>query len=214
MQFTRAVIAVVTLLAASTVAAASAEAPHRGCAVPRGAAVVAKTRYAVVYAQDAEHKYGCLFSRGRRALLFDAESPLLLAGRYVAYEQVSYDPDSTVYYLLTVFDLRRRTAHSFSSLYEEQPPGPNSRESQDPGMAKDLVLKKNGSVAWISCWRFPPGPGGCAIDADTPVEVWRTDSRGTKLLDASTEVRLRSLKRQGSTITWRHGSERRSAQLK
>ena len=205
---------VVALLAAGTAVAASAEARHRGCAVPRGDAVEAKTRYAVVYVQDAEHIYGCLFSLGRRALLFDAEDPLLLAGRYVAYEQVSYDPDSTVYYLLTVFDLRRRTAHSFSSLYEEQPPTASSRESQDPGMATDLVLKKNGSVAWISCWRFPPGPGGCAVDADTPAEMWRTDSRGTKLLDASTDVRLRSLKRKGSTITWRHGTERRTARLK
>ena len=89
---------------------------------------------------DIEHTYGCLFSLGRRALLFDAETPLLLAGRFVAYEQVSYDPDGSVYYLLTVFDLRRRAASSFSSLYEDQPPTHLSRESQDPGMATDLVL--------------------------------------------------------------------------
>jgi hypothetical protein len=84
------------------------------------------------------------------------------------------------------------------------------------GLAKDLVLKKNGSVARISCAPIfaTADQSDCYMDPDAPPEVWRTDLRGTKMLDASADIGLRSLKRRGSTITWRDGSALRHAQLK
>ena len=171
-----------------------------------------RSRYAIVYV--GWHAYGCLFSRGRRVLLTDAESNYTLAGRYVAYKQVSSDPDGTIYYLFTVFDIRKGRWHTLSDVYERRPLDSPTRDGEDEGIVTDVALRKNGSVAWIACSPGIPDDSRCDGDADTPTEVWRTDHRGTKLLDASTSIRRRSLERDGSRITWRHGGEKRSATLK
>jgi hypothetical protein len=198
----------------ATAGAAPAEASHRGCAIPRGSTVEARTKYAVVYYDSRNRDWGCLFSVGRRAQLYDVDGKVTLAGRYVAYPQTSYDPDGTVYYLITVFDLRKRRWHTLSSAYVAVSDG--NRDGEDSAVVTDVALKKNGSVAWISC--FPifgtPDQHDCFRDPDIPPEVWRTDRRGTKRLDAAANVGLHSLKRRGSTITWRRGSETRHAQLK
>jgi hypothetical protein len=208
------VFALVAVIAAM---GGSAEADRDGCKRPRGSTVLAKSKYAVVYEDSRGRDFGCLFSLGQRAELIDAHTdftnPFTLAGRYVAYPQTSSDPDGTIYYLLTVFDLRQGGWHTLSGIYAD-PPEDQSRH-EDIGIKTDLVLKKNGSVAWISC--FPYGDEdstNCRRDPSIPLEVWRTDRRGTKLLDASTDLHKHSLKRRGSTITWRDGSETRTAQLK
>jgi hypothetical protein len=210
----RAVLVAAILVA--TVSAGSAEARDRGCEIPRGYTVDAKTRYAVVYSGPTadDPVYGCLFSLGRRAELYDVDGDVTLAGRYVAYPQTSYEPDGTIYYLLTVFDLRRRRWHTISSAYVNVSHG--NRDGEDGGEVTDVALKKNGSVAWISCAPIfgNPDQNDCFRDPDIPPEVWRTDRRGTRKLDTSAELGLRSLKRHGSTITWRHGSTTRTAQLK
>jgi hypothetical protein len=194
--------------------AAPAEASDHGCKLPRGAKVEARTKYAVVYYDRHYRDWGCLYSLGRRAELYDKGGNVTLAGRYVAYPQTSYEPDGTVYYLVTVFDLRKRSWHSFSSAYVSQPDG--NKDGEDSALVPDVALKKNGSVAWISCWPIfgDADQNNCFRDADLPPEVWRTDSRGTKMLDASADIGLRSLKRRGNTITWRRGSHRSTAQLR
>jgi hypothetical protein len=200
----------IALAAALSVGADAAE--HR-CSKPRGYTVEVKSRYAVVYL--GENAYGCLFNRGRRVLLYDAIDNFTLAGRYVAYRQDSYDPDGTVYYLFTVFDLRRERWHTISAAYADLPLTSASQDAEAEGVITDVALKKNGSVAWISCAPQFPDDSQCRKgDEETPPEVWRTDHRGTKLLDASTAIRLRSLKRTGSRITWRHGGKERTATLK
>jgi hypothetical protein len=201
--------------AAALLAPASAEAEHRACAKPHGYTVEAKTRYAIVYSGPTgdDPVYGCLFSRGRLVQLYDADYNYTLAGRYVAYEQVTYEPEGTVYHLLTVFDLRRERWHTISPAWV-WPDGGN-QDGEDWGLVMDVVLKKNGSVAWISCTPVPVNVYHCRDrDRDTPAEVWRVDSRGRKRLDVAAEIGLHTLVRQGSTITWRHGSKRRTAQLK
>ena len=196
----------------------SAEADRDGCKVPRGSTVFAKSRYAVVYEDSRGRDFGCLFSLGRRAELIDANTdytnPFTLAGRYVAYPQTSSEPDGTTFYLLTVFDLRQGGWHTLSGIYADPPDYEVNHESA--GIKTDLVLKKNGSVAWISCYPYlgDTDSTNCSRGPGFPLEVWRTDRRGTKLLDAYTDVGKRSLKRRGSTISWRHGSKRRTAQLK
>lgn len=206
-------LALVAVIAAM---AASAEADRQGCKKPRGYTVDAKTRYAVVYSGPTadDPVYGCLFSLGKRARLYDVSGDVTLAGRYVAYPQTSYEPDGTVYYLLTVFDLRLRRWHTLSSAYVHVSHG--NPDGEDSALVTDVALKKNGAVAWISCYPIfeTPNQNDCFRDPDVPPEVWRTDRRGTKMLDASADVGLRSLKRKGLTISWRHGSSRRSAQLK
>jgi hypothetical protein len=198
------------------VGAGSAAARHRGCAKPRGYTVEAKTRYAVVYSGPYGDSpvYGCLFSRGRLVRLYDADGNYTLAGRYVAYEQVSYEPEGTVYFLLTVFDLRRRTWHTISPEWI-WPDGSGSPDGEDDGLVMDIALRKNGSVAWISCRPIPVNARDCRDrDRDTPAEVWRRDSRGRKRLDVASDIGLHTLVRRGATISWRHGSKRRTAQLK
>jgi hypothetical protein len=192
----------------------SADASHRGCKVPQGGKVKARTKYAVVYYDSRGRDFGCLFSVGRRAELYDVDGDVTLAGRYVAYPQTSYDPDGTIYYLLTVFDLRRRRWHTLSSAYVQVSHG--NQDGEDDALITHVTLKKNGSVAWISCSPIygSPDNNDCFKDPDIPPEVWRTDHRGTKMLDASADIRLRSLKRRGNAITWRDGSQRRTAQLK
>jgi hypothetical protein len=203
--------AVTALVLAMTPSVATAK---RACAKPHGYTVEAKTRYAVVYSGPTgdDPSYGCLFSRGRLVELYDAVDNYTLAGRYVAYEQNSYEPEGTVYYLLTVFDLRRRTWHTISPAWI-WPDDSGNKDGEDLGYVADVVLRKNGSVAWISCRPVYLADYDCG-DVGAPTEVWRRDSHGRKRLDASTGVRLRSLKREGSAITWRHGSKRRTAQLK
>jgi hypothetical protein len=206
-------LAAVALLALTLAPWDSAAAAKRACAKPHGYTVEAKTRYAVVYSGPTgdDPVYGCLFSRGRLVELYDAVYNYRLAGRYVAYEQISYEPEGTVYYLLTVRDLRRGTWHTISPSYVHVDGG--NQDGEDLGYVSDVVLRKNGSVAWISCYPVYPSDYDCR-DQGAPTEVWRRDSRGRKRLDASTEVGLRSLKRRGATITWRHGREMRSAALR
>lgn len=207
-------MAVVALVAMIAAMGGSAEADRDGCKRPRGSTVFARSKYAVVYEDSRGRDFGCLFSLGQRAELIDAytdyTNPFTLAGRYVAYPQTSQDPDGTEYYLLTVFDLRQGGWHTLSGIYANPPEPPH----QATGIKTDLVLKKNGSVAWISCYPYMGDIDSTNCHRNPPLQVWRTDRRGTKLLDASTELRKHSLKRRGSTITWRDGSKTRTAQLK
>jgi hypothetical protein len=204
--------AAIALLALAMAPWGSAAAARRACAKPHGYVVEVKTRYAVVYTQRrGEGAYGCLFSRGQLVPLYDSVGAWTLAGRYVAFAQVSYYPDGTVYYLFTVVDLRRSAWHLIWPMYELVDGG--SGDGEDWAFVTDVVLRKNGSAAWISCRPLTASNHDCR-GADEPTEVWRSDTRGRKRLDASTDVGLRSLKRKGSTITWRHGSKARTAQLR
>jgi hypothetical protein len=69
-----------------------------------------------------------------------------------------------------------------------------------------LVLKRNGSVAWIvstnSLGTHQRGVG-----------VRRADARGRALLDAGTAIGIQSLRLTGSTLHWRHGGQTRTASL-
>ena len=197
----------------AAVGPASADASRRGCKVPRGADVLARSKYAVVYDDSRGRDFGCLFSVGSRTELYDVDGHVTLAGKYVAYPQTSYDPDGTEYYLVAVRNLRSGGWRTLSPAYVAVSNG--SHDGEDFALVTDLVLKKNGSVAWISCSPLESGPGGCSFRSEgVPLEVWRTDSRGTKRLAASVDVGRHSLTRRGSTIRWRDGSVVRHAQLR
>jgi hypothetical protein len=90
-------------------------------------------------------------------------------------------------------------------------PGFPIGESQ--GAVTDLTLKRNASVAWISCFGY--STRSCS---NAPYQVWRADRRAGKweheLLEESSDIQPRSLRRQDSTITWRRGEATRSASLR
>jgi hypothetical protein len=76
-----------------------------------------------------------------------------------------------------------------------------------PNLAEDLVVKDNGSVAWIVLQ-------GKYFDANYRLrEVWAEDSTGRRLLDSGSDIDKGSLTLVGSTLTWVRGGATRSATL-
>jgi hypothetical protein len=138
------------------------------------------------------YTYACLFSEDERYLLgrnWDDESIEIprLTAPYVAYVSRATACCSAV----DVRDLRDGALLRSARASETMP-------GQD---VTDLVLKANGSVAWI----VDLAPDG--------VEVVAVDSSGRRLLDSGPDVELRSLELNGSTVTWRKAGQTRSANL-
>jgi len=82
--------------------------------------------------------------------------------------------------------------------------GPYGRPPCGPNPER-IVMKRNASIAWLTVERRSTEP--------TWFRVIRVDSRGRKTLDEGTAIDAESLRRRGSTITWRSGGVRRSARL-
>jgi hypothetical protein len=205
-------VALATLLIAALAALPAGGAGANGgpCAVPRGYFVLKKTHRAVVMVRErgSQRVYGCLFKVDRRVRLADFSPRYPLAGRYVAYREVSEDPVAGTHYDVFVVNLRtgraRRTHPAFTT--------PTADDGTVNSTITDIVLKRNGSVAWISCPTRDGNEEFCFRNG--PFQVWRLDRRYAKKLDSSAEVRRRSLRREGSRISWQHGAASRSASLR
>jgi hypothetical protein len=65
----------------------------------------------------------------------------------------------------------------------------------------DVALSDNGSIAWIS-----------SQDREQ-TEVWADDALGVRKLDSGNSIQPKSLSLTGATLTWRAGTETRSALL-
>lgn len=70
-----------------------------------------------------------------------------------------------------------------------------------------LVVKGDGSVAWIASGRSIVGRG------PNPVEVHKHDTHGPALLDSGPSIAQAALRLRGSKLTWKHGGAVRSATL-
>lgn len=176
-----------------------------------GARVIKKTREAVVIQRRDGRVYGCYFRSGRFTRVPADVPGYTLAGPYVAYSLQSFDPDGTEFLLLIVRDLRTGRDHHSPAIYT----APQYPDGEGPGAISDITLKRNGSVAWISCLASDPNRTRCyPPDPQAPYEVWRADRRGRKLLERSSTIRLHSLSRKASTITWRSDGMTRSAALR
>jgi hypothetical protein len=205
-------------LAAAVALAVMAAAPAPGakhtrhCLTPRGYEVAERSREAVVLVRKRDGRaYGCLFAVGRHYGVSNAAN-YTLAGRYVAYDSESFGPDGTESLYVAVRNLRNGHFAHAAPIYKDDA----FEEAEAPGAITDLVLKRNGSVAWISCFANNAHRRPCfpSPDPDLPYQVWRADTRGRKMLDASDGVARRSLRRDGSTLSWRHGAETRTATLR
>jgi hypothetical protein len=67
-------------------------------------------------------------------------------------------------------------------------------------LVTDMELRANGRLAWVQ-------------RAGRTFEVWRRTPRGLQRLDRGPDIGRHSLDRVGTTISWTHGAERRSARL-
>jgi len=141
-----------------------------------------------------------------------AGSPIYrLAGRYVAY----WDADGTAEsggrtYSVAVHDLKRARVPYAVAAWGDR--GSVYDDGIVPATITDIVLKPNRSVAWIACRTTRAHETRCRRPARR--QLWRVDRRQDRLLDRGRRIRPRSLRRRGSTISWRHGKARRTASLK
>jgi hypothetical protein len=80
-------------------------------------------------------------------------------------------------------------------------PGPESFAT-----VTGLVLSGRGAVAWIA-------RSSSILSHRASIEVHAGDAQGTRRLDSGPQVEEGSLRLSGDTVSWRHGSIRRSARL-
>jgi hypothetical protein len=204
-------VAVIGLLTGVFLSTDAATGARSSCATPHGYRVEAKTRKAVVLVErHGDDRFGCLFSVGRHIPV--APSPFYkLSGRYVAYRSDTSDVSATRSVLMVVRDLKNGHFRHIAAMYKD----PAFVDAEAPSTYTDVTLKRNGSVAWISCFTHDDDGARClGRDPEVPFEVWRADTRGHKLLDKSSEMGIHSLKRDGSNITWRKSGDTRSATLR
>jgi hypothetical protein len=184
--------------------AVPAEATH-GCGAARssGARIVVKTREAVVFTKGIYY-YGCLASVGTVRRLpeegggIDITPPNIpvLAGRYVAYSTEGSGIGDE-FDRLYVYDLRvgRRFLVESSTVI------------------RSVVLKRNGSVAWIEAAHADAGGDQPVWD----VRKWSNEERqGSLLIDRGRDVDPDSLVLSPDrlSIGWTRGGAPRTATLR
>jgi hypothetical protein len=200
-------------------------ADHRHCELDESA-TVGETESVRVYSfwsgdddepERAENEFfACRWDSGRTSYLgrefygdayygADFLEPVTLAGEKVAYVTARYSgrygPDR--FSSLRVLDTATRQIGEITSTREGFPATRRRFTA--------LVLKPNGSVAWIlerEDYTSTQPPYYSATN-----EVWKADTGGMTLLDSDPEVRSWSLRLDGSTLTWLRGEETRSATL-
>jgi hypothetical protein len=198
MRLSRPLVLVLCALAAGVLApaAAAAKPASKRCAA-RNTTAVARSLAARVFerGQDDHVLVGCNRANGRRTVLAswfscdcsiaDESAPQVwLAGRHVAVNEYScspIDPMAPCTGAMRVFDLRTGRV----------------RHSAETGGFIDLVLKPNGSVAYVLGQR-----------------LFRIDSRGSALLDEGPGIDSGSLAVNRTRVYWLHDNMPRTASLR
>ncbi|MFL5830252.1 MAG: hypothetical protein ACJ76X_10075 [Solirubrobacteraceae bacterium] len=124
---------------------------------------------------------------------------MTVTGDLTAYgaERCGIDTGTTAVIVLRLTDDKQLANTPATS-----PPGVESFQHVDA-----LVLKRDGSVAWI-------GDGSSIVGHGRRiVEVRKLDKRGLFVLDSGSGVRMDSLRLHRSTLRWRDGSQTRTATL-
>jgi hypothetical protein len=160
---------------------------------------------------EGEGFFGCAYGHPRRtfelgppesssAASFGGVAPKALVGTIVAYEHLN--PRE-----MTVRDLRN------GRILRRLPIGKRSAadNTRGPGSAQSVVLKADGSVAWIDRFKREATPGS---PLTTEYEVEAIDGAGTRVLAVGTDIAPKSLALAGSTLYWTQGGKPFSAVLK
>ena len=202
----RSLVAVSAALAVVAATSASAEAARTPTCTKKSGTTVVATKQARVFKKGGR-VYACLYRlarhrAGRRFLLGDGSvRNVRLAGRFVGYSRV-VDTGPKV----TVKELRRgRLVHNAR---------PTSL-SPAPPVVTDLVLKRNGSVAWIAGSTpldIPMAPPGTVVPRPT-YQVQKADRDSSAVLDQGRDIAPGSLALRRSTVSWSKGGRTYSAQL-
>ncbi len=176
---------------------------------PTGAHTIASDRLARVYSRSGS-VYGCSMSGSRKSYRLGASSrsihqnragPVALGGALAAYGLSAYGVDTVG---ASVAVRRLTDGKQLKQLPATTAPlRPEFFQS-----VGSIVVKADGAVAWI-------GSAGSVIGGQrTDIEVHRSDARGQALLASGSAIDPGSLRRHGSTLTWRDGSATRSAKLR
>jgi hypothetical protein len=203
------IICVTVLLISVLVNAVGAN--NRGlvrCA-PKHAKVLVSNAQAQVYGKINEVGYFRIFgcARGRKRSYVLGETPTVsssggsgirhetLAGTMVAYEAITGNilPEggSENSWLVLVRDLRTgRWVHRAFTGVARQP------KNEGVGPLSALVLKPDGSVAWIA------KVGGLSGYVPPEYEVHALDKSGSRLLASGTDIAPNSLTLKGSALSW------------
>jgi hypothetical protein len=206
------VLFVLTGLALSPAASARTEAP---CAM-KGSKTLAASSYARIY-RTPELKaggrdvYGCVYRTGHRRYLGSGGSKVdfiaaetyigrvALAGRFVAFSD-HITGRWGVGFSIEVVDLTTGTRRTATGV-------PSRRDSSQQADVDSIVLRKNGSAAWM--YSFRPSP-------DDPRErfVAKLDSDGQAELARGFDIEPHSLALGGATVYWTQAGAPRSATLR
>jgi len=196
------------------VAALAATAPSAFARCPSAASVhvLAQNADAMVYERKYTAVYGCLRRSGRphrlnRPSEFGGFVPLdtfRFAGHFVAFQEDFESAAGFAQYWVAVRNLRTGAIHSESQISERG--GDYGDESEV------LVLKRNGSVAWLA----ETGPEDDEHAFFREVHVVDLDHQGRvrhRMLDQYRRIGRNSLRmtRDRGHVTWLHGTTRRAA---
>lgn len=165
--------------------------------------------------------YSCVYDNGRSYHLGTAEvcggggpcfgvTPEALVGAIVAYEKhyvASHEPEDK--WLVVVRNLRT------GRILRRVPTGtPLHPGSTGVGPVKTLVLKPDGSVAWIAYDYERSLYPTATSEAEVPYyDVYAADKSGTRLLASGFDVSPSSLALAGSTLYWTQGGKPFSTSL-
>jgi hypothetical protein len=186
-----------------TIAATSGALAHCG---PAGARTLARGPQVRVYAEHGT-VYGCRTGSSRRVRLGTTGSCLrasrvdrvAVAGPLVAAAVTRCGVDTGQAEVEVVRLPSSRPLYSHLAVGN---PGPESFST-----VRGLVLTGRGAVAWIA-------RSNSILSHRANVEVQAGNAaQGTRQLDSGPQVAVGSLRLSGNTVSWRHGSVRRSARL-
>jgi hypothetical protein len=199
----------VALLVAAT--PASARCPKRS-----STHVLAHSGREVVYTlphekvvEGAGNIYACRYPRGRQLLInsegefgMNDAGAFTFAGHFLAYEDIVDSAAGPPAYILEVRNLQ---SGRFMAVVDVS--------SRDPSFSDDVVsllLKPNGSVAWVAA-------SGADDDYDDHklYEVHVADRHGSRMLDQSRSIAPNSLRLSADhrSVTWLRGGAAQSAQI-
>lgn len=180
---------------------------------------------------DDDALLACRFGARRPLLLSggdDVQTHVRMAGRFVAVRDHddSGSPDPCYGLSVSVFDLARTPPadpdvdYPLDPIYDETRfncSGPST--SEDFNLPTSIVLKSNGAVAYIRCFSSDmPFGGPYRCRSDMPRQVIKHDASDARnhftVLDVGAQITTQSLRLKRGRITWRNGSQLRSARLR
>lgn len=172
-----------------------------------------QTKFEVLFSkvvQGDRFFYGCAFSSeharrlpGQSCCETDVASGFQLQGRYVAYGSLNQEPASPrAVGTLYLYDVK-------TGQIKAQEPAAQSVNTPGSTFVSSIVVKANGSVAWIGGLQSGPGP------TDYQVQTEDTTATGPVTVDHGTDVAPNSLAKasDGLSIYWTRGGVAKNAAL-